>query len=442
VIKDLKPVLIEQRYECFNGAADLFVYFYEKSVNLLRPGGVLAFISSNKYYRAGYGEKLRALLARELTLNQLIDFADAPVFEAIAYASILIGSKRAPGEDATVVAHTWQRDFPLTRFAEVLYTHGVRIPQRELAPDGWRLEAPTVFRLLAKLRSQSKTLDEYVDGQFYFGIKTGLNDAFIVDRATRDRLIAEHKPCATILKPIVRGRDVKRWRVQFSDRYLIKIESSENKQHPWSSLPAREAERQFAKTYPSVYAHLNSLRDALIRRDDQGRFFWELRSCAYWAQFGGQKVLYPDIYEHQSFTWDTTGFYCANTCYFIPTKEKWLAGLLNSRAVEWFYSMVSNKVRGGYMRAFTDYMRQIPVPAASAVERAGLDKLVNRISNTKGGASSTEEAAVEREIDDRIYRLFALTPDEIKIIEDSVPRADKSSATPAGPPTVHPTPFV
>lgn len=321
VIRELKPLLKSQGYECFDGTADLFVYFYEKSVKLLRTGGVLSFISPNKYYRAGYGEKLRAFLACELTLHQLLDFGDAPVFEAIAYASILIGSKRVPETRATARAYTWQPDIPLADFAEVLCTRGVQISQTELKSDGWRLESSIVLQFLEKLRKAGKPLGEYVRKQIFFGIKTGLNEAFIVDRATRDRLITEHKSSLEILKPFLRGRDVKRWREEYANLYLIRIESSENKEHPWSGKTEKEAEKIFANTYPAIHARFHEFRNQLIGRDDQGKYFWELRSCAYWGKFEEQKILYPDIYEHQSFTWDERDFFATNTCILFLQKR-------------------------------------------------------------------------------------------------------------------------
>ncbi len=249
-IKHIKPAL-KPIYECFTGTADLLVYFYERAVKLLTPGGNIAFITSNKFYRAGYGEKLRGFLARELTLDRLIDFGDAPVFEAIAYASILTGVRAPPPADAAALGYTWEKKMPFDRIAQIVPERGQMIRQDELKPDGWRLESPTTHRLLEKLRSAGKPLGEYVKEQIYFGIKTGLNEAFIVDRAIRDRLIREHKSSAEVLKPFLRGRDVKRWRTEFAEQYLIKFESSENKTHPWSGKSEREAETVFCRDISS-----------------------------------------------------------------------------------------------------------------------------------------------------------------------------------------------
>jgi hypothetical protein len=311
-------------------------------------------------------------------------------------------------------------DADIADFPNVFQKKSFRLAQRELKPEGWRLQSPMILRLLEKLKQQRKPLGEHGRGLIYFGIKTGLNEAFILERATRDRLLREHRSSSALLTPFLRGRDVKRWRIDYADLYLLKIESSENKTHPWSQQSEREAEAVFARTYPAIHAHLDTFRNALKNRDDQGRFFWELRSCVYWHEFEGTKVLYPDIYEHQSVTWDERGYFAANTCYFIPTKEKWLTALLNSQAVEWFYSNVSNKIRGGYMRSFTDYMRQIPVPAASETERTALEALMSCIVKANEANPAADVSAVEREIDERVYRLYGMTPEEIKIVEDSV----------------------
>jgi hypothetical protein len=412
-IKELKPAL-QKQYTCFTGIADLYVYFFERGFQLLQPGGVLTYISSNKYFRAGYGEKLRRFLSQNATVRQLIDFGDAPVFTAIAYPSIISLTKTAPAA-AQTRAFTWQPGPPIEEFDQIFATDSFLLPQTELTAAGWRLEDQTTLRLLDKLRQAGKPLGEYVNGRFYRGILTGLNEAFVVDRATRDRLIAEHPSSAKVLKPFLRGRDVKRWVVEFADQYLIKIESSENKKHPWSGKPADKAEEIFTKTYPAIYKWFQQHRAALINRQDQGNYFWELRSCKYWHEFEQPKILYPDIYEHQSFTIDIEGFYLGNTCYFIPTGEKWLCGLLNSKTVEWFYSQVSSKVRGGYMRAFSDYMKQIPIPEPPNPNP--IESLVSQILAAKAANPAANVSALEGEIDRLVYELYGLTAAEIALVE-------------------------
>jgi hypothetical protein len=333
-----------------------------------------------------------------------------------------------------VRGYTWEKDVHFDRIAQIVPERAQQIRQVELKPGGWRLESPAVFRLLEKLRLAGKPLGEYVKEKIYFGIKTGLNEAFVVDRNTRDRLIREHRSSSEVLKPFLRGRDVKRWQTEFADQYLIKIESSENKDHPWSGKSGKEAEKIFAATYPAIHARFEEFRAALRKREDQGKFFWELRSCVYWQEFEKPKILYPDIYEHQSLVWDESKYFAANTCYFISTKEKWLTGLLNSKAVEWFYSSVSNKMRGGYLRAFSDYMKQIPVPAAPLETQKMVERLTDRILLAKAQDARADVSALEGEIEKLVYSLYALTPEEIELVGDVQPaKRQQAIAEPALP---------
>jgi len=412
-ITEFKPIF-QKQYSCYTGTADLYVYFYERGIQALRENGVLVYISSNKYFRSGYGEKLRGYLGRQTTIRNLIDFGDAPVFTAISYPSIIVTQKKVVAENQ-VRALAWQLNDPLDKFDEILQTCTFTLAQKELTPDSWRLETPTVLRLMDKLSQAGKLLGEYVNGRIYRGIITGLNEAMVVDRPTHDRLISEHSSSAEVLKPFLRGRDVKRWQVRFGEQYLIKIESSENKKHPWSGKPAAEAEKIFAHTYPAISKYLNSFREALIQRDDQGHYFWELRSCVYWSEFEKPKIIYPDIYEHQSFAFDEKGYFSGNTSYFIPTNEVWLCGLFNSKLIEWFYSRISNKLQSGYLRAFTDYMKKIPIPKANEI--GAIEKAYNSVLAAKRANSAADTTELEKQIDRLVYDLYRLTEEEKAIVE-------------------------
>ena len=435
----LKDVLKTQ-YECFTGTADLYVYFFERSIQLLRIGGVLSFITSNKYFRAAYGEQLRTYLLVSTQPRVMLDFGDSPVFTAVAYPCIIVTEKTrhmnqgdlpdpdefklsdrlkqfVPEPDRTFRVMTWSPGPPLREFPLIFDELAFPFAQRELKPSGWQLESTSVLSLAERMRRIGKPLGIYVNKKIYFGIKTGLNEAFVVDHDIRNQLIREDKSSANILKPFLRGRDVKRWRTEFSEKYLIKIESSENKNHPWSGKSEKEAEKIFADTYPAIHNRFDKkFRSELKDRQDQGKYFWELRSCAYWAEFEKPKILYPDIYEHQSFVWEDGNYFAANTCYIIATTEKWLTGLLNSQAVEWFYSNSSNKIRGGYLRAFTDYMEQIPIPAATPEQQRWCERLVEILiwlnspkTEIKSGEStptSLMAAYFEQWLNGLIYELF------------------------------------
>ncbi|MFO1489493.1 MAG: TaqI-like C-terminal specificity domain-containing protein [Kiritimatiellia bacterium] len=350
----LKDVL-RDRYECFTGTADLYVYFFERSLQLLQVGGVLSFITSNRWFRAGYGEKLRTYLAYATRPGVVLDFGDAPVFTAIAYPAVVVTQKvkhidkgqlpdpsaptgfihpkNAPPKDWQSRVMTWLPGPDIRDFPDIFERDAFALAQRDLKPNGWRMESPVSMHLLERLRMIGTPLGVYVKGRFYRGILTGLNEAFVVDRDTRARLIAEHKSSAEVLKPYLRGRDVKRWRCEPQDLWLI--------------FTRRGID---IKKYPAIHSHLKQFRKRLTPGVPGGRkpgsYEWyEIQdNIAYWQEFEQPKIIYPDIYKHQSFAWDVQGFFSGNTTYFIPSAEMWMAPLLNSSAVEWFYAKVSNKV--------------------------------------------------------------------------------------------------
>ena len=410
---------MQKQFQCYTGVADLFVYFYERGVKLLRPGGTIALITSNKFYRAGYGEKLRGFLARELTLHRLIDFGDAPVFEAIAYASILTGVRAAPAPDASALAYTWEKEMTFERIAQIVPERGQQIRQSELKPDGWRLESPAVLRLLEKLRRAGKPLREFVGSRVSRGLTTGLNEAFVVNRATRDRLISEHKSSAEIVKPFMRGKDVKRWCAEFADQYIVKIESSENKVHPWSRKPEKDAEKLFAKAFPAIHSHFENFRSELINRDDQGKYFWEQRSCRYWREFEKSKIVSTKISIRPTFALDSDGRYLGNTCYFFPaaTSGNYLLGLLNSSLFFTYAKKVFVEKQGGWFEVQPDGLESFPIPATTPAQQKPVERLVERILSAKQRDASADVSALEREIDELVYALYGLTPEEKALVQ-------------------------
>ena len=411
-ITALKPAL-KLEHDCYTGTADLFVYFFERGFRLLKPNGNLTYICSNKYMRSGYGEKLRNMLSSEGSIQHLIDFGDAPVFEAIAYASILQVAKTVPKENQ-VRSLTWDAGKSVYEVNSVFHASSSLISQKEFTPDSWRLEPPATSRLMEKLKAAGTPLGEYVGGRFYRGILTGFNEAFVVDRATRDRLIAEHPSSAEVLKPFLRGRDVRRWQADFAGQYLVRIESSDNKLHPWSAKTDRDAEKIFSIEYPAIHARFEEFRDQLINRDDQGKYFWELRSCKYWDEFEQPKILYQEIATYQAFAWDDSGAFSNNKTFLIPGADYYLLALLNSSTVWYFLDKVASKLAGGAYAMQSPYLSKVPIPKVDVTERKAISALVQKCLNAKG----QDVAHWEAEINDRVAHLYGLTAAEIVQISE------------------------
>jgi len=420
-IKQYKP-LFQKQYVCYTGTADLYVYFFELGIRLLREQGVLTYICSNKYFRAAYGEKLRAFLSNQTTLRQLIDFGDAPVFTAIAYPSIIVTSK-IPARTNHVRILNWEMGPPIAEFAEIFQQNSTAIAQEKLDDKGWQLEAPEVLRLLEKLRKIGKPLGEYVNGRFYRGITTGFNEAFVIDRTTRDRLIAEHPSSAELLKPYLRGRDVKRWRVESQNLWLLFI--------PWhfplhleSTIKgvSIEAEREFQKQYPAIYRHLSRFKEELSNRnkDETGiRYEWyalQRFGAEYWQEFGKSKIVIPAITDTVAYAPDFEGYYSNDKTSICVTEEvNYLLGLLNSKVLWWFIQQTAASRQGGFYEFKPMYVSKLPIPIG--INRRPIETLVERILTAKRADSTADVSALEAEIDQLVYQLYGLTEDEIAIVE-------------------------
>jgi hypothetical protein len=381
-IKHLKP-LLKSYYDCFTGMADLYVYFYERAIRLLKVGGVFSFITSNKWLRSAYGERLRTWLTKNARILQLIDFGDAPVFAAIIYPCIVILQRIELGSlvgTHEIQALSWKPGVPVEQFAEIFWHQKFSLPQAELKSDSWWIEGQGTRRLLERIRTKGTSLGEYCQGRLYRGILTGLNEAFVVDRATRDRLVTEHPSSVEVLKPFLRGRDVKRWRIEFAEQYLIKIESSENKQHPWSGQKKKEAEAIFSRTYPAIHSRLQCFRDGLIKRYDQGQYFWELRSCDYWDEFLQPKIIIPAISDTVNYAADWEGYFSNDkTSICIPPSIPFALAVANSRVSWWLTQQLYASRQGGFYEFKPMYVSQLPIPNANTAQQGSISNLLEYI---------------------------------------------------------------
>jgi hypothetical protein len=402
-IKELKPML-KREYTCYTGTADIYVYFFERGFRILKGNGILTYISSNKYFRSGYGKKLRKFLTCQATVHQLIDFGDAPVFTSIAYPSIITFSKTNPKHNQ-VRALNWKPGSQINEFCAIFHTNTFLLDQKELTEDGWRIEMPVVLDLFHKLRKMGRPLGEYVNGQFYRGIVTGLNEAFIVDHNTRDRMIAQDPSSSEILKPFLRGRDVKRWRLDPQDMWIVFTRRGTD-----------------IKKYPAVYKHLLKYKRQLTPGVKGGRkpgsYKWyEIQdNIAYWKEFEEPKIVYPNICKRNEFTWDENGYYTNQKAFIIPRSSKYLLAVLNSSVVMWLFTKLLAKLQNGFYEPSTIFMKDFPIPNVTSKKQSPVAKLADNILAAKHTKLNANITTLEAEIDARVAHLYELTEEEYSLI--------------------------
>ena len=274
---------------------------------------------------------------------------------------------------------------------------------------------------MEKLRSQGIPLGQYVQGRFYYGIKTGFNEAFVIDEATREKLIAEDPTSTELIKPWLRGRDIRKWKAEWAGLYLINIASSANRQWVWSDAKTEgEALRLFEQTYPAIHRHVSRWKKQLKERDDQGKFWWELRSCAYYNDFEQPKIIYPDIAKLMRACYDKTGTFCANTLYILPTYDLSIIGLIHSKLFDWYcrykFQALGDPWKGGRLRFIAEFMGEFPIPPSTKAQKAPIIEHVQKII---ADPDSPDVSCLEDEINNLVYKLYDLTPEDVEILESS-----------------------
>ncbi len=238
-------------------------------------------------------------------------------------------------------------------------------------------------------------------------------------------LIQTDSSSRKILKPFLRGRDVGRWRVQFADQYLIRIASSENRTHPWShAKTTKQAERIFAETYPAVHAWFEEFRSALIKRQDQGRFFWELRSCAYWGEFERPKLLYMEINRMDAYSWDDSGMLMNNKLFMLPDVSLVLLACLNSMVGKWAVHQLLGVPMGGFLELQWPRFSRFPVANTDKAMTKLLTRRVEKILALKKENSNAFVAGIEAEIDGLVAHLYGLSDSEFKTIVSEIAPPD------------------
>lgn len=488
LLKDLKPYL-EKRFEVYHGVADLYAYFFERGLRILKPGGRLGFISSSTFFKTGSGAPLRALLSKKAIMETVVDFGDHQIFEGVTtYPAILTMKAGTPPEGHEL--KFWNiKELPAESFADAFMDAAQSYPQVELGRGAWDLEDATLRKLKTKIVDGRPTLKE-VYGSPLYGIKTGRNAAFVINRTIRDRLAAEDQNSLEVLKPWLEGKDIKRWRAESRDLWLIFFKRG------WTNQtfgPGSEQEQwvKLKKRFPAVCNLLEPHADACRRRSDKGEFWWELRACSYYDAIDEEKIIYGEFSSENLFH-ISNNTYFNNKCYFIPTGDRALLAYLNSKVFWSFAAANGVAVRGGFVQMHSQFMEKTPIPEATTAQKAELGNLAanaqsaaeerynlqqsvirripdlaadpataklsnklkewwalpdfaafqkevkkalkatiplqerneweNWITTTRSeiNALTAEIARLESEIDQRVYALFELTPNEIALLEANI----------------------
>lgn len=375
LLSPLKPYL-EKRFEVYHGVADLYCYFFERGLRLLKPGGRMGYISSSTFFKTNSGKPLREYLAQKAVLEHIVDFGDHQIFEGVTtYPAILTMVNGVPDKDHEI--NFWTIDeLPQSNFRATYKKKAQIYPQHHLDGQSWELEDPRLKALRDKIRAGKPTLKE-VYGSPLYGIKTGRNEAFVIDRATRDRLVAEDPKSAEILKPWLEGKDLKRWRAESRDLSLILFPKGWTVAQ-YGRLREADAWSKLQDDFSAIADHLAPYAEVCRKRTDKGDYWWELRACDYYKEFETPKVSYPHFSVQAHFQVDTCGYFSNDKTYIHTSMGAVGAALLNSKPLWFILTAFSPPVRGGFYEMRSYYMDALPIPRATDAQKQQLAALAEQ----------------------------------------------------------------
>ncbi|MGD0281432.1 MAG: N-6 DNA methylase [Dissulfurispiraceae bacterium] len=398
-----------QKYATYVKTGDVYCLFYEKGFNLLQSNGVLTYITSNKWMRANYGKALRKFFLTYGQIAQLIDFGDSPIFEnATTYTNILVlhKSNHSHQTKAWDLSKAYEVETALER---ILEKEGIGEPLfNEIS---FVIAKGQQTQIKKRIEGAGIPLKNW-DIAIYRGILTGKNEAFIISGKKKDELIAKDKRSAEIIKPVLRGRDIKRYKADFADFWII------------ATFPARQVD---INKYGAVKEYLDTFGKQLeqsgepgCRKKTNNKWFEVQDTIAYHPEFEKEKLVYAEIVYDSAFFFDGHAYYPEATV-FIMTGErlKYLTALLNSKlmtyAFKTFYA--GGDLRGNTFRYKKVFLEALPVFKPSVIEQQPFEILVDQILTAKQQDPNTDTSALEQQIDEMVYKLYDLTLEEIEIVE-------------------------
>jgi len=428
---------VSDNYSIFKSSADIYTLFIERGLQILKPKGKLGFITSNKWLRAAYGESVREFLLKNTTIEKIIDFDGLKVFdEATVDTSIIEIVKHKNGKQ-TVEAVRFDKTFDLEKGSILNYFEKNKIELKDLNKECWNLKSEKENSLKQKIELHGTALKNW-NINIYRGITTGLNEAFVIDTETKNRLVKEDPKNKKFIKPLLRGRDIKQYYIELSDLWIIifpkgfTIKSVQNKDNQvniktnivseprYGYVNAAIAWDYIISNYPVLANHLIKYKDSAEKRDDKGDFWWELRACAYYSEFEKEKIVFTKASQTKSFAYDNSGFYLQNTSYILTGENlKFLLAILNSKLIT--YAFLNFYQSGGIEGEITvQAMNEIPIPEITKDNKQAVNQietLVNEILMLKTTNKTTDITQQTSKIDTLVYQLYELTEDEIKLIE-------------------------
>ncbi|MBX0618277.1 Eco57I restriction-modification methylase domain-containing protein [Campylobacter jejuni] len=423
-LKELKPHLAKN-YKVYKGTSDIYTYFYELGFNVLKDRGVLSYITSNKYTRAGYGEALREFLLKNVKFLEYTDLNGIKVFDSATVDTSILCFEKSKSKDNKFKYLALSNEILKTCAYDIgLYKDFAEFSQNSLSKESFTFSDENTSALKAKIERIGTPLKEWYGLNINYGIKTGYNEAFIITTEKRNEILAnckdeaEKERTAKLIRKMLRGRDIKRYSYEWAGLWVI------NTHNGYKNQNGEKVEAINIKHYPSLKKHFDEFYPQLEKRADKGLTPYNLRNCAYLDEFEKEKIVWNPVSGEYLFSYIKEHIFFNNSLFMMTLDVfslKYILAFMNSNCYKWLITLKTNLIQtGSYAYGAKDKIERLPIPKINSKNEKLANELINlvdEILKAKEQDKNANTQELENKINSIVYKLYNLTEEEIKIIE-------------------------
>ncbi|ECQ5772341.1 class I SAM-dependent DNA methyltransferase [Campylobacter coli] len=423
-LKELKPHLAKN-YKVYKGTSDIYTYFYELGFNVLKENGILSFITSNKYTRAGYGEALREFLLKNVKVLEYTDLNGIKVFDSATVDTSILCFEKSKSKDNKFKYLALSNEILKTCAYNIgLYKDFAEFSQNSLSKESFTFSDENTSALKAKIERIGTPLKEWQGLNIYRGILTGYNEAFIITTEKRNEILAnckdeaEKERTAKLIRKMLRGRDIKRYSYEWAGLWVI------NTHNGYKNQNGEKVEVINIEYYPSLKKHFDEFYPQLEKRTDKGLTPYNLRNCAYLDEFEKEKIVWNPVSGEYLFSYIKEHIFFNNSLFMMTLDVfslKYILAFMNSNCYKWLITLKTNLIQtGSYAYGAKDKIERLPIPKINSKNEKLANELINlvdEILKAKEQDKNVNTQELENKINSLVYKLYNLTEDEIKIIE-------------------------
>lgn len=426
-LKELKPHLAKN-YKVYKGTSDIYTYFYELGFNVLKDsgGGVLSYITSNKYTRAGYGEALREFLLKNVKFLEYTDLNGIKVFDSATVDTSILCFEKSKSKDNKFKYLALSNEILKTCAYDIgLYKDFAEFSQNSLSKESFTFSDENTSALKAKIERIGTPLKEWHGLNIYRGILTGYNEAFIITTEKRNEILAnckdeaEKERTAKLMRKMLRGRDIKRYSYEWAGLWVI------------GTFPSLKID---IEQYPALKQYLSQFLPRIEQSGEKGcrkktsnKWFETQDNIAYYEEFEREKIVYPNMNKEFIAFFDNEFFLLNQKCFILSHQSNnkkellYLTALLNSNVNFYYFKQIGAKLGVSGYEMSKIFVEKLPIPKINSKNEKLADELINlvdEILKAKEQDKNTNTQELENKINSIVYKLYNLTEEEIKIIEN------------------------